>query len=69
MRFWVDSDDAILTDDQVLNYVAAFGSLEDASAHGDIRLMADSPSQDARISRDGELNAARRMKFKDYLAE
>lgn len=47
MRLWQDSKGAFITDEQVLRYIATFGSLSEALERGDIRLISDSGGLDA----------------------
>lgn len=46
MRLWQDSKGAIITDEQVLRYVATFGSLSEAPGRGDVRLISDTGGPD-----------------------
>ena len=42
MRIWVDKDGSMLTDEQLLRHITAFGSLSAACKRGDIRLLSQS---------------------------
>lgn len=48
MRFWANDKGDILTDDQVLAYVAHAGSLSEAAERGDVRLVAGDPDEERR---------------------
>lgn len=61
MRLWEDADRRLYTDEQLLRHVAHFGSLEAALEHGDIRLLAESPSGAPRRTKD------HRPRLADYL--
>lgn len=41
MRLWIDSHDRMMTDEQLLRYIAHFGSLDKALSEGDIHLVSD----------------------------
>ena len=41
MRFWMDDQDRMLTDEQLLRQIAHHGSLKSALDHGNVRLVAD----------------------------
>ena len=45
MRFWKDSHGNIITDEQLVRHIANKGSLSDALAYGDIKLISGSPSE------------------------
>lgn len=60
MRFWELADGSLVTDEAVLDYLAAHGSLSEALASGDVRLVADSgaaPVAGAPVSRDANVPA------------
>lgn len=61
---WIDSENALLTDEQVLRRIAAFGSLESAVEHGNITLL--SQGQPARTQQAAPSESRR---LKDYLRE
>ena len=64
MRMWMDPEGRLLTDEQLLRLIAYRGSLEDALAQGNIRLVSSlgERSADARPEK-------RRRKLADYLEE
>ena len=56
MRLWEDAKGAVITDEQLLRYIAYRGSLSEALEAGDVRLVSDakeSPSQSTEIRRPG----------------
>lgn len=64
----MDDEGALLTDEQVLRAVAAFGSLEGALSHGNIRLVED--EKGGRASRGGPQGCpAPRRSLADYLSD
>ena len=62
MRLWEDADRRLCTDEQLLRYAAHFGSLGAAVEHGDIQLLAESPSDAPRRTKD------HRPRLADYIA-
>ena len=46
MRIWLNKDGSMLTDEQLLRHIAAFGSLSAACERGDIRLL---PKDEERV--------------------
>lgn len=42
MRIWCDAHDNLITDEQLIRYVATFGSLSAALEEGDVRLVTSS---------------------------
>lgn len=57
-----------MTDEQVLAYLAHFGSMSEATAHGDVALIADSDEQPMH-TRFATERTFRRLKLEDYLRE
>ena len=63
MRIWQNKDGDMLTDEQLLRHIAAFGGLSAACERGDIKLM----------SKSGKNSAARsathkgKLRLSDYL--
>ncbi len=49
MRIWMNQSGDMLTDEQLLRYIATFGSLSAAGAHDDIQLL---PTKDEPLLRD-----------------
>lgn len=47
MRLWMDDQDRMLTDEQLLRQIAHHGSLKDSLAHGNVRLVAESGAREA----------------------
>lgn len=66
MRLWQDARGAILTDGQVLSYIAALGDLEKASKAGNIRFLADTDAGNKKAQRSSQL-PGRTKKLSDYL--
>lgn len=64
MRMWMDSEGRLLTDEQLLRLIAYRGSLEEALAQGNIRLVS---SLDERPTGSRPRGACR--KLADYLEE
>lgn len=52
MRIWCDAHDNLITDEQLVRHIAAYGSLSRALEAGDIRLVVSSTNEDA-TPRDG----------------
>lgn len=64
MRLWMDDQDRMLTDEQLLRQIAHYGSLKESLDHSDVRLVADGehPSVTPRKIAD-----APQRSLKDYL--
>ena len=65
MRSWLDPKGAIITDEQVLRYVATFGSLSGALERGDIRLLSDTGDPAPRPKR----RPGERRRLADYMED
>lgn len=63
MRLWRDEAGSILTDEQVLRHVAAFGSLSAAVGAGDIELISEVGSD----HRPSGQRMSNRQRLNDYL--
>lgn len=58
MRIWQDAHDNLITDEQLVRHIAAYGSLSSALEAGDIRLVASTAS-DGEPMKDSQ-NVGRR---------
>lgn len=67
MRMWIDPSGAIVDDERLLSYVAAHGSLSDAVASGDFKLMVDSAAAPSSDSAHGAARPVRSKRLSDYL--
>lgn len=70
MRLWMhaDGDHAVITDEQLLAYLASAGSLSSALEHGDVVLVSNSPSTAAGSRNVQGLRRAHKT-LADYLRE
>lgn len=74
MRQWLDPKGAIVDDERLLAYVSSFGSLTEAAAHGEFRLISDAGDsrrlgEDA-FRADGHARwRGKKPPLADYLAE
>lgn len=50
MRLWQNARGDLVTDEQVLGYIASFGNLEQAARAGDIRLVSASDSDEEPVA-------------------
>lgn len=71
MRQWIDSNNRLMTDEQLLRHIAHFGSLDKALKHGDISIISETStdktkSSDASFNHDKEKNV---RALADYLKE
>ena len=64
MRLWMDDQNRMLTDEQLLRQIAHHGSLADSLDHGNVRLVAD---ESGRSSVPREKTSAPERSLADYL--
>lgn len=64
MRFWEDAKGSVITDEQLVRYIAYRGSLSAALEAGDVRLIGDAKAE--RICA-AEPSKPSRRRLSDYL--
>ena len=64
MRLWEDSKGAVITDEQLLRYIAYRGSLAAALEAGDVRLVSDEKNEPGRSVAQ---KAPRERRLSEYL--
>ena len=69
MRLWMDDDQRVLTDEQLLQPIAYKGSLEAAVADGNIHLVTADSTQTPSAAKPKPNNDGNRRTLADYLQE
>lgn len=62
MRVWMNSDGHMLTDEQLLRHIAAFGSLSAACEQGDVKLLSKEAETAPKTAGGGQ-----KPRLSDYL--
>lgn len=67
VRLWMDAENRMLTDEQLVRHIAHYGSLDVAASHGDIRLVSSHEHPDE--SQPKKERTARQRRLADYISE